>query len=84
MHPLEAGILFRTHREVALVANQHDCHVGICVLPGILQPARQVVERLAPAVWPCNKFQAMNGQDQTMLHACMDVYAGSFPHLVMS
>jgi len=37
------------HREVALVADEHDCHVGVGVLPRVLQPARQVVEGLAPA-----------------------------------
>lgn len=28
-----------THREIALVAYQHDGHVGVCMLPSIIQPA---------------------------------------------
>jgi hypothetical protein len=35
--------------QVALVANEHDGHVGVCMLPGILQPACQVVEGFPPA-----------------------------------
>lgn len=37
-----------TYRQVALVADEHDRHVRVGVLPCVLQPARQVVERLAP------------------------------------
>ena len=37
-------------REVALIADEHDGHVGVGVLPRVFQPARQVVERLAPSV----------------------------------
>lgn len=37
-----------THREIALVANQHDGHIGVCMLASILQPAGQVIERLPP------------------------------------
>ncbi len=32
--------------QVALVAYQHDHHVRVGVLPGVLQPRRQVVERV--------------------------------------
>jgi hypothetical protein len=39
-----------THREVALVADEHDGHVGVGVLARILQPAGQVVERLTPGI----------------------------------
>ncbi len=42
-----------THREVALVADEHDGHVGVGVLAGVLQPARQVVECLPPAAQTC-------------------------------
>lgn len=28
-----------THREITLVAYQHDGHVGVCMLPSIIQPA---------------------------------------------
>ena len=38
-----------TYREVALVADQHDGHVGVGVLPGILQPAGEMVEGFPPA-----------------------------------
>lgn len=34
--------------EVALVADEHDGHIGVRMLPGILQPARQMVECLSP------------------------------------
>lgn len=34
--------------EIALVSNQHYCHVGIRMLPRIFQPTRQVVECFAP------------------------------------
>jgi len=37
------------YREVTLVANEHDGHVGVGMLPGIVQPAGQVVESLTPA-----------------------------------
>lgn len=33
--------------QITLVANQHDDHVRVGVLPGVLEPGRQVVERLA-------------------------------------
>lgn len=39
----------RAYREVALVADEHDGHVGVGMLPGIVQPAGQVVESLTPA-----------------------------------
>jgi len=35
--------------EVALVADEHDRHVRVRVLPCVLQPARQVVERVPPS-----------------------------------
>eukprot|EP00227_Mantoniella_beaufortii_P021557 CAMPEP_0197591626 /NCGR_PEP_ID=MMETSP1326-20131121/13819_1 /TAXON_ID=1155430 /ORGANISM="Genus nov. species nov., Strain RCC2288" /LENGTH=295 /DNA_ID=CAMNT_0043157157 /DNA_START=218 /DNA_END=1100 /DNA_ORIENTATION=+ len=35
-------------RDVALVADQHDGHVGVGMLPRVLEPAGEVVERLAP------------------------------------
>ncbi len=41
-----------THRQVAFVANEHDGHVRVCVLARVLQPRRQVVERLAPGSRP--------------------------------
>lgn len=34
--------------EVALVADEHDGHVGVGVLARLLEPPRQVVERLPP------------------------------------
>lgn len=33
--------------QVALVPDEHNCHIRVCVLPGVFKPARQVVERLA-------------------------------------
>jgi hypothetical protein len=33
-----------THRQIGLVANEHDSHIGVGMLPRILQPACQVVE----------------------------------------
>lgn len=33
--------------QITLVADQHDDHVRVGVLPGVLEPGRQVVERLA-------------------------------------
>ena len=42
------------HCQVALVADEHDGHVGVCVLPGILQPACQVVEGFPPAAHELN------------------------------
>ncbi len=39
----------RAYREVTLVADQHDGHVGVGVLPGILQPAGKMVEGFPPA-----------------------------------
>ena len=43
------GGLRRAYCKVALVADQHDGHVGVCMLAGILQPARKVVEGFPPA-----------------------------------
>lgn len=33
-------------RQVALVSNEHDGHVGVCVLAGVFKPACEMVERL--------------------------------------
>ncbi len=38
------------YSEIALVADEHDGHVGVGVLPSILQPAGQVVECLPPVM----------------------------------
>jgi len=35
-------------REVTLVANEHDGHIGVGMLPGILQPACKMVKRFSP------------------------------------
>jgi hypothetical protein len=37
------------YRQVAFVADEHDGHVGVCVLSRILQPAGQVIECFPPA-----------------------------------
>lgn len=37
-----------TYVQVALVAYKHDRHIRVGMLPRILQPACQVVERLSP------------------------------------
>ena len=37
------------HSEITLVADEHDSHVGVGMLPRILQPAGQVVEGFPPA-----------------------------------
>lgn len=34
--------------KIALVANQHNCHICICMLSSIFQPASQVIECLPP------------------------------------
>ena len=34
--------------EVALVTNKHDGHLGVSILADLFQPARQVVESVAP------------------------------------
>lgn len=39
----------RPYRQIALVSNEHDGHVGVGMLPRVFQPAGQVVECLAPA-----------------------------------
>ncbi len=57
-----------THREVALVANEHDGHVGVGVLPRILQPAGQMIESLPPAPQP-SKY-ARYGHSDTTVTAC--------------
>ena len=39
-----------TDSEVTLVADEHYGHVGVGVLPRILQPAGQMVEGFPPAI----------------------------------
>jgi len=34
--------------KITLVANQHNCHICICMLPCIFQPASQVIKCLPP------------------------------------
>jgi hypothetical protein len=39
---------FESYREIGLVPDEHDRHVRVGVLPRVLQPAGEVVERLPP------------------------------------
>jgi hypothetical protein len=54
--------------QITLVAYKHDGHVGVGMLPCILQPACQVVESLSPAFglllisYGANKFDLKNMQ----------------------
>ena len=48
-------VMEEAYCQVALVANEHDGHVGVCMLPGILQPACQVVEGFPPAAHGLSK-----------------------------
>lgn len=34
--------------KIALVTNKHNRHIGICMLPCVLQPTSQVIESLSP------------------------------------
>lgn len=34
--------------KITLVTNEHDCHVSVCMLLGILKPACQMIKRLSP------------------------------------
>ena len=44
------GSCAAAYREITLVPNEHDGHVGVCMLPGIFKPAGKVVEGLSPAI----------------------------------
>lgn len=37
------------YRQVTLVANQHNCHVGVGMLPSVFKPACKVIEGFSPA-----------------------------------
>ena len=52
MRNATGGGLASTHSEITLVADEHDSHVGVGMLPGILQPAGQVVKGFPPAGHP--------------------------------
>lgn len=53
------------YRQITLVSNKHNCHVWVSMLPSILKPTRQVIERFSPALhhFECNcNARIMTGQ----------------------
>jgi hypothetical protein len=64
----------RAYSEIALVADEHDGHVGVGMLPRILQPACQVVECLPPALQTEHKrlhFAGVSSDRYTSTHRNM-------------
>ena len=52
------------HREIALVANEHDGHVGVRMLPGIFKPAGKVIEGLSPAIAVGSEYSHLSKPSQ--------------------